>query len=121
MRPTRIETPSSAHTWAEVHLAEKGWIPVEFHSTVIGRNARTDHNVADPVLRGRIEANTAPYWAYYFGHLDTQRIRCSNSVKNIPQCLVEQLDAQADDPNRWDFQTELSYECHLQTEILDEG
>lgn len=113
--------PLFGHTWAEVHLAEKGWIPVEFHGTVIGRNARTDHNVADPVLRGRIEANTDPYWAYYFGHLDTQRIRCSNSVKNIPQCLVERLDAQADDPNRWDFQTELPYECHLQTEILDEG
>ena len=109
------------HTWAEVYLAGKGWVPVEFHGTVIGRNALTNCNVADPALRHLIKENTDLYWTYYFGHLDTQRIRCSNSVRNIPQCLVERLDAQADDPNQWYFMPELSYECHLQTEILDEG
>jgi len=113
--------PIFGHTWVEVYLAAKGWVPVEFHGIVIGQTALTDHNVADPALRGLIEKNTEPYWAYYFGHLDSQRIRCSNSVKNIPQCLIERPDALANDPNRWDLQTELPYECHLQTEILDEG
>ncbi len=113
--------PIFGHTWTEVYLAEKGWVPVEFHGIVIGQTALTDHNVADPALRRLIETNTDPYWSYYFGHLDTQRIRCSNSVKNISQCLVERPDAQANDPNRWDLQTELPYECRLQTEILDEG
>ena len=113
--------PIFGHTWTEVYLGGKGWVPVEFHGIVIGQNALTDHNVADPALRHLIKENTEPYWTYYFGHLDTQRIRCSNSVKNIPQCLVERLDAQDNGPNRWYFQNALPYECLLQTEILDEG
>ena len=76
--------PILGHTWLEVYLAEKGWVPVEFHGIVIGQTALTDHNVADPALRHLIKENTNPYWAYHFGHLDTQRIRCSNSVKRYP-------------------------------------
>lgn len=78
-----------AHTWAEVFLNGKGWIPVEFHSVVIGENALTDGNVKSPELKARIAQNTVPYREYYFGNLDTHHIVFSNSAKKIPLCIVE--------------------------------
>ena len=40
--------PLFGHTWAEVFVEGVGWVPAEFHGTVIGRGAMTADNVDDP-------------------------------------------------------------------------
>ncbi|MEW6755965.1 MAG: transglutaminase-like domain-containing protein [Candidatus Latescibacterota bacterium] len=76
------------HTWAEFHTSEHGWVPVEFHGIVIGKQAMTDRNTTDEGLAALIEGNTEPYLEYYFGNLDCHRVVCSNSVKTLPHVLA---------------------------------
>ncbi len=104
------------HTWAEIYLAGKGWIPVEFHSIAISEQAMTADNVDDPVLRALIRENTPRYRDYYFGNLDHQRLICSNSVKRIPQCLVEEGSEPLRSRKRWQVLEELSFSCALEVE-----
>ncbi|MEW6753957.1 MAG: transglutaminase domain-containing protein [Candidatus Latescibacterota bacterium] len=76
------------HTWAEFHAPEHGWVPVEFHGIVIGKQAMTEGNVTDEGLAALIEGNTDPYLEYYVGNLDCHRVVCSNSVKRLPHVLA---------------------------------
>ena len=103
----------NGHTWAEVHLGERGWSPVEFHGIVIGAAAITDANVTDPALRARIETNTPRFLDYYFGHLDNQRLICANAVKRLPQCVVEQRDRPLWHRERWKPLAGLGHESEL--------
>jgi UDP:flavonoid glycosyltransferase YjiC (YdhE family) len=104
------------HTWAEIHVAEKGWLPVEFHSIAIAEQAMTPENVDDPELRAQILENSPRYRDYYFGNLDHQRVLCSNSVKRIPQCLVEDPAEPPGSRKRWQVLQEMPFSCSLQTE-----
>jgi GT2 family glycosyltransferase len=63
-----------AHAWAEVHLADTGWTPVELLPISHGRRAVTPHNFPDRELRDRFVAETDLYDRYYFGGLDPFRI-----------------------------------------------
>ena len=110
--------PVFGHTWVEIFLEGKGWVPVEFHGIVIGKEAMTDNNVTEPELRIRILENSARYLDYYFGRLDNQRLVCSDSVKRIPQCLVEQPEYPAWDERRWQAPANLRFECQLQVECI---
>lgn len=109
--------PIFGHTWAEVFLAGKGWVPVEFHGIVIAAGAMTQENVDDPSLRARILENSA-YLDYYFGNLDNHRLICSNSVKRLPQCLMEHPEAPVGDRKRWQVPPQLRFACQLQVECL---
>lgn len=104
------------HTWAEVFLAEKGWVPVEFHSIVIGEQGMTADNVTDPGLRSQILENSPRYRDYYFGNLDHQRLICSNSVKRIPQCLLEDPTEPLGSRKRWQVFEEMPFSCSLEVE-----
>lgn len=90
---------------------------MEFHPIVIGRSALTEDNADDQHLVDLIEQNTEPFADYYFGALDNHRIRCSNSVREIPPCLVERLDQPAWHQERFivpaiaEFRCELIAEC----------
>ena len=106
--------PVFGHTWAEFFLDGRGWIPVEFHGVVIAKGAMTEANVQDPELRIRILENTPKYQQYYFGGLDNQRLYCSNSVKRIPHCLIEQPEYASGDKRRWHAPPDLRFECELQ-------
>ena len=111
--------PLFGHTWVEIHLAGKGWVPVEFHGIVIGEGAATEHNVKDEKLRLTLRENTPKYRDYYFGHLDNHRIICSESVRRVPQCLVEDVDKPADHPARWKAPSrDLRFECSLNVKCL---
>jgi len=109
--------PLWGHTWAEVFLEGQGWVPVEFHSIVIGKAAMTPNNIADETLRRRIEENTARYQEYYFGRLDNQRLVGSDSVRRLPSFTVEAADVPEWDRKHWradadvDFETQLEVEC----------
>jgi UDP:flavonoid glycosyltransferase YjiC (YdhE family)/transglutaminase-like putative cysteine protease len=104
------------HTWVEVYLEGKGWCPVEFHGIVIGESAMTEDNVADPRLRSLIQENMPRYEEYYFGHLDNQRLLCSNSVKSIPDVLLECPEEAVGGNKRWQMPPGLRFECHLEVE-----
>lgn len=104
------EAALCAHSWVEIHLAGRGWIPVELHSVVIGENALTDSNVQDERLRAQIRQNTAPYREFYFGNMDTYRVVFANAAKKIPLFLVENSEGgwQAGD---WPYEATLRVEC----------
>ena len=104
------------HTWAEVYIGGKGWVPVEFHSIVIAEQAMTSDNVDDRGLRAQILENTPRYRDYYFGNLDHQRLVCSNSVKRIPQCLVGDPTEPQGSRKRWQVIPELPFSCSLEVE-----
>ncbi len=87
-----INEPLIGHTWAEIYLEEEGWIPVDFHSTAIGTAAITADNSTDHTLSQYIRRNAPAFNAYYFGHLDNQRLLYSNSAKTIPPCVGESDD-----------------------------
>jgi len=108
--------PVFGHTWAEIHLDGRGWVPIEFHGIVIGTSAMTKNNVRDQGLKQLIRDNSPRYHAYYFGHLDNQRLVCSNSVKRIPQCLVEDPGKPVNDRERWQPLVDRPYECSLRVE-----
>jgi UDP:flavonoid glycosyltransferase YjiC (YdhE family) len=105
--------PMLGHTWAEIFIEGKGWMPVEFHGIVIGDNARTADNATDPLLRQAIAANGAAYRDYYFGHLDHTRMLLSTSVRRQPLCLAEKADATG-----WDVPQDMRYEMQLQAEAV---
>lgn len=106
--------PVYGHMWAEIHLADTGWLPVEFHSLVIGHAALTEDNVRDRQLRRTIKASTAPFVDYYFGCLDHQRIVCSGSVRTMDQWLVEDPTQDAEcGERRWKPAHDLRHECSL--------
>ncbi len=112
------DTPVFGHTWVELYLEETGWWPVEFHGIALGRHAMTEDNVADPVLRQRIERHSEAFLEYYFGHLDCHRVLCSKSVKDLPQLVLQNSDAKVA-PHRQLISPEgLHYECHLTFECL---
>ena len=106
------------HTWVEIFLESRGWVPVEFHGIVIGERAMTEKNVKDPAVRALIKENSAKFFDYYFGHVDNQRLICSNSVKRIPECLVEQLEFSPGDRKRWQRPEDLKFECSLNVECI---
>ena len=106
------------HTWVEIFLEDRGWLPVEFHGIAIGRNAATQYNVTEPDLRALIDENSDPYFDYYFGQVDNQRLLCSNSVKTIEQCLVECEEVPAWDKKRWQVPEELRFSCQLEVECI---
>ena len=108
--------PIFGHTWVEIFLEGKGWVPVEFHSIVIGGQALTEHNVRDSAVRTLIAESTKPYQDYYFGNLDNHRLVCSNSVKQIPQTLIEDRGVPAADAGRWTAAHDLCYDCTLRVE-----
>jgi transglutaminase-like putative cysteine protease len=110
--------PLFGHTWAEVFVEGRGWVPVEFHGVVIGEQAMTGDNVTEPQLRALVRENGPPYRDYYFGHVDNQRLVCSNSVKYIPPCLVENADYPPGAPQRWQSPPDLRFECRLEVECL---
>ncbi len=78
------------HTWAEVFIADFGWLPVEFHGISIGTPALTEANVPSEVLRHKVMENSDPYFDFFFGHLDCFHIVCSNTVKEMPQAIVSE-------------------------------
>ncbi len=110
--------PIFGHTWIEIHLHSKGWVPVEFHGIVVAAGAMTKDNVKDKDLRRLIQGNSRKYLDYYFGHVDNQRVICSNSVKQISQCLLEDPDRPEGDRKRWQAAEELRYDCSLEVECL---
>lgn len=110
--------PLFGHTWVEIHLQEKGWVPVEFHGIVIGEQALTRRNVKDRRLRRQIESNTEPYLNYYFGHLDQQRVLFSPSVKRMHIVLLEHPDERETLRGPWRPAPELRYDNSLKVECL---
>ncbi len=77
------------HTWAEIFIADYGWLPVEFHGITIGTPALTEVNVQSEALRHKVLENSEPYFDFFFGHLDCFHIVCSNAVaKEVPQVVV---------------------------------
>ena len=77
------------HTWAEIFIADFGWVPVEFHGISIGTPALTEANVQNEALRQKVMENSDPYFDFFFGHLDCFHIVCSNSAaKEVPQAVV---------------------------------
>ncbi len=110
--------PLFGHTWVEIYLEEKGWVPVEFHGIVIGRQAMTGRNVGDRQLRRQIEANTEPYLDYYFGHLDHQRILCSPSVKRMHMLLLEHPEERQTMRGPWRPAPELRFDNSLRVDCL---
>lgn len=110
------DNPIFGHTWVELYTSETGWLPVEFHGIALGSHAMTSDNVADPLLRQRIEEHSEAFLDYYFGHIDCHRVMCSKSVLDIPQLMVPNPNA-ATEPNRPLTMPEgLHYECHLTLE-----
>ena len=105
--------PVFGHTWAEIFLDGRGWLPVEFHSIVIGEQAITEHNVTDNSTRALVAENSTRYHDYYFGNLDNHRLVCSNSVKQIPQTLIEDPALPLDHDARWSAAHDLRYDCSL--------
>ena len=110
--------PLFGHTWVEIHLHSKGWVPVEFHGIVVAAGAMSKDNVRDKGLRRLILENSRKYLDYYFGHVDNQRLICSNSVKQISQCLVEDPQQPAGDRKRWPAAEEMRFDCSLEVECL---
>ena len=110
--------PIFGHTWVEIFAEGQGWLPVEFHGVAIGQNAMTDNNVNEAGVRQLVAQNSEKYFDYYFGRVDNQRIICSNSVKRIPQCLVERRDLPEWDEGRWHVPEGLRYSCRLEVECL---
>jgi transglutaminase-like putative cysteine protease/GT2 family glycosyltransferase len=76
---TRRVSPFS-HTWAECHLAGRGWLPVEFVGGTFGHRVMTPANVLDPALRAQMVRDTPAYDAYYFGRLDPFRIHADDTA-----------------------------------------
>ena len=110
------DNPIFGHTWVELYTSETGWLPVEFHGIALSSHAMTADNVADPLLRQRIEEHSEAFLDYYFGHIDCHRVMCSKSVLDIPQLMVPNPNA-ATEPNRPLTMPEgLHYECHLTLE-----
>ena len=103
------------HTWAEVFAPERGWVPVEFHGTVIGPQAVTEDNVADAALRRHIDDIGSRYVDFYFGQLDCHRVVCSNSVKALPQLLAWRETSSGPQSHVPDG---LQYECRLVMECI---
>jgi hypothetical protein len=66
-----------AHSWAEFHLADRGWMPIEFIGQNLGRRVLRRLNVSDAGLREELCAQTDLYDNYYFGALDPYRIHAS--------------------------------------------
>jgi hypothetical protein len=66
-----------AHSWAECHIADQGWMPVEFIGQSYGRRILRPLNVNDPNLRSELAQDTAIYDGYYFGALDPYRIHAT--------------------------------------------
>jgi UDP:flavonoid glycosyltransferase YjiC (YdhE family) len=89
------------HTWAEVFVPERGWVPVEFHGIVIGPQAATEDNVTDEALRCHIAEVGSRYVDFYFGQLDCHRVVCSNSVKALPQLLAWRDTAYGQEESQW--------------------
>lgn len=110
--------PLFVHTWAEIFLAEAGWVPVEFHAIALGPQALTASNVASPMIRKEVEENGRLLQEFYFGQTECARVTCSNSAKSTPQLLVADI---GDSGSRRLFQpTELSYECRLEMRAIDD-
>ena len=110
------DNPIFGHTWVELYTSETGWLPVEFHGIALDSHAMTADNVADPLLRQRIEEHSEAFLDYYFGHIDCHRVMCSKSVLDIPQLMVPNPNA-ATEPNRpLTIPEGLHYECHLTLE-----
>jgi UDP:flavonoid glycosyltransferase YjiC (YdhE family) len=110
--------PIFGHTWAEFYEEGRGWKPVEFHGIVVAERALTGANTTDAQLRKSIRGNSDGFLDYYFGHVDNQRIICSNAVKKIPEFLVENPDFPEGHRKRWQWSPEVKYECHLEVERL---
>ena len=110
------DTPIFGHTWVELYTSETGWLPVEFHGIALSRQAMTADNVANPLLRQRIEGHSEAFLDYYFGHIDCHRVMCSKSVVDIPQLMVPNPHIETE-PNRpLTLPEGLHYECHLTLE-----
>ena len=103
------------HTWAEVFAPERGWVPVEFHSIVIGPQAATKDNVTDAALRRHIAEVGRRYVDFYFGQLDCHRVVCSNSVKALPQLLARRETASGP---QFHMPEGSQYECRLVMECI---
>ena len=106
--------PVFGHTWVEIFLEGEGWMPVEFHSIVIGDQAVTEDNVIDEGTMALVAENSKRYHDYYFGNLDNHRLVCSNSVKQIPQAMVEDPTLPLDHDDHWTAAHDLRYDCSLQ-------
>ena len=110
------DMPVFGHTWVELYTSETGWLPVEFHGIALGRRAMTADNVADPLLRQRIERHSEAFLDYYFGHLDCHRVMCSKSVVDMPQLMVPNPNAATEPHWPLTMPEGLHYECHLTLE-----
>lgn len=103
------------HTWAEVFVAEYGWLPVEFHGIVIAAQAMTGDNVRDQSLAEYIVGAGGAYLDYYFGNLDCHRVICSSSVKRLPQLVAFEGDSPAG--GTFSLPPDARYECSLAFEF----
>lgn len=110
--------PIFGHTWAEFFEDGRGWRPVEFHGIVIGERGMTRANVKDAQVQRSIRENSDVYLDYYFGHVDNQRIICSNAVKNIPEFLWENPGFPTGHRKRWQWSSNVEFECHLEVECI---
>jgi UDP:flavonoid glycosyltransferase YjiC (YdhE family) len=104
------------HTWVEIWLEQRGWIPVEFHGIAIGATALTKRNVNDRHLRRQIEASTIPWLDYYFGSLDNHRVLGSPSVKSAP-LIMGAVEQPAAGERPWAARADLRFDCLLRAEI----
>jgi GT2 family glycosyltransferase len=75
------------HTWAEVYIDGRGWLPVEFLVMGYGRWAATPTNV-DSALRAEMCAQTPQLTEYYFGNIDPYRVYTSEYANKIPPIVA---------------------------------
>lgn len=109
--------PMFGHTWVEIWLQDKGWIPVEFHGVAIGNQALTRKNVSDKSLCRQIEAATEPWLDFYFGSLDNHRVIGSPSVKKTP-LIMGTVDEPRAGQRPWQPRADLRFDCLLRAEIM---
>jgi GT2 family glycosyltransferase len=75
-----------SHTWAEIYLNGRGWIPVEFAVIFYGKWRTNPLNVG-PDLRAELAAHSEQFLDYYFGCLDPYRIHGSTAANRLPTVL----------------------------------
>ncbi|MFA6108922.1 MAG: transglutaminase domain-containing protein [Candidatus Latescibacterota bacterium] len=110
--------PLFGHTWTEIYLQSRGWVPVEFHGIATAAHALTGENVADPSIHRQILSRSQSYLDYYFGSVDPMRVRCSSSAMEIPEFLVERPAYPPGDRRRWQWSEEVGFSCALEVECL---
>jgi hypothetical protein len=74
------------HTWAEVYLEQRGWVPVDFIVMGYCERQANDINV-DLDLRSELTAQSPVLTEYYFGNLDPYRVYANRYHNRIPPLM----------------------------------